>query len=202
MAAKKKDLTNNWAAEFADYPQIAILERRMESPDDPGTQPILLKDDPTPSCAELQHYAQSKGNRICVRCKVPFRKWYTRWINATVPNRLHGVEYNKGYVKVFVDELRNKDQVSDLAATLDQTVRRGEKGSGVLVKIPFPLYCEIKLKELGRRLARDKSAKLMRDDLADATGAALGDEAGDSVSKFVTEYKRPKSTVQEELAES
>lgn len=198
-AAASKTLA--FTDQFKDFPNAHILERRLQNPDDPGTQPIYLRDDPRPACAEVQHFLKSGGKARCVVCKLPFRRWYLRWINSQVPNRLHSITFTKGYVKVMKDELADADQISDLAATVDQTVRRGEKGQGVLVKIPFAAYCQIKQAELARRDARDKSAKKVREDLADAIGSSLGDEAGESVSNMVAEFRRPRSTVQEEMGD-
>jgi hypothetical protein len=187
--------------DFSDYPNVAVLERRMENPEDPGSMPIFLKDEPRPSCGELQHFARSNGAALCVRCKTPFRRWYVRWINSSVPNRLHAIVHNKAYVKVMKSELVDVDQISDLAPSVDDTVRKGEKGQIVLVKIPFRAYAAIKAKERERRGSRERSAKHVRDDLAESIGAQMGDEAGDAVSKFTTEFSRPASTVASEMAE-
>lgn len=197
-AAKKK----GGALEgFEDYPNVGVLERRLEHPEDPGSTPIYLSDEKRPSCGELSHVARSKGAAKCVICKTPFRRWYLRWINSSVPNRLHGIVFHKAYVKVTKDELVDVDQIADLAPSVDQTVRKGEKGQIVLVKIPFLAYAAIKAKERDRRSSRERSAKKVREDLADAAGASLGDEAGDSVSKMVTEFSRPASTAEAEMAE-
>lgn len=194
-APPKKDALND----FSDYPNVSVLERRLENPDDPGTLPIYLTDDPRPSCGEIQHYEASKHGAKCLRCKVPFRRWYVRWINSSVPNRLHAIVHNKGYVKVAKSELVDVDQIADLAPSLDDTVRKGERQQIVLVKIPFRAYAEIKRKEREKRSSRERNAKQVREDLADAAGASLGDEAGDTVSKFVTEFSRPTSTVESEM---
>lgn len=185
--------------EFADFPDIALLERRLEHPEDPGSQPIYLKDDPKPSCDEVQHFAKAKGKSLCPICRVPFRRWKVRSVNSAMPNRLHGIIHTKRYVKVRKDELADPDQIADLVAGVDEFARRGEGGKIVLVKIPFMAYAAIKLRELDARMRRDRNPQNMKSDLADAAGSALGDEAGDSISKMQAEFSRPSSTIQDEL---
>lgn len=190
----------NLGDEFADFPNIAVLERRLESPGDAGSEPIYLKDDPRPSCAEIQHFAKARGKSTCPVCRTPFRKWYVRSINAGVPHRLHHVTYSKGYVKVTIDELADKDQVSDLQPSgLDNVARRGDGGKIVLVKMPFMAYAKIKLRESSIRHDRMHSATRQKDELADAAGHAMGDEAGQTISRMRAEFTRPHSTVQDEL---
>ncbi len=186
--------------EFADFPDIALLERRLEHPDDPGSTPIFLKDDPQPSCDEIQHFAKAKGKGVCPICRVAFRRWKVRSINSAMPNRLHGVIHNKRYIKVRKDELADPDQIADLVQNgLDEFARRGEGGKIVLVKMPFMAYAAIKLRELDARMRRDRNPQKMKSDLADAAGSALGDEAGETISKMQAEFSRPSSTIQDEL---
>lgn len=187
--------------EFADFPNVAVLERRLEHPGDPGSAPIYLLGETQPSCGEIQHFAKSKGKDVCVVCRVPFRRWYIRSINAGMPNRLHAVTYTKGYVKVLRSELADPDQISDLQAGLDEVARRGDGGKIVLAKIPFKAYAAIKLRELELRQSRERNAKKQQAELADAAGQALGDEAGDSISKMQATFSRTASTIQDELAD-
>lgn len=184
---------------FKDYPDVALLERRLEHPDDPGSVPIYLKDDPRPSCDEVQHFAKARGKGSCPVCAVPFRRWKIRSVNSAMPNRLHGILHHKRYVKVRKDELMDPDLIPDLAAGTDEFVRRGEGGKIVVVKMPFPYYAAIKLRELAQRQERMSNAQKVKSDLADDAGSALGDEAGDSISKMSADFSRPRSTVQDEL---
>src|SRR5581483_8878422 len=186
--------------DFADFPNVAVLERRLEHPDDPGSQPIYLKDDPRPACDELAHAWRAMSKTLCPVCKVPFRKWKIRTINAGMPNRLHSITHHKGYVKVMLDELADREQLADLASTTDQTVRRGENGKLVVVNMPFKAYALIKRKEYEQRKSREQSASAIKSDLADQAGQSLGDEAGETIHrKFVGTVEASRSTIQDEM---
>lgn len=172
---------------FKDFPAIKILERRMESPDQPGSLPIRLRDEPS----QLE---DPQGKK---------RTWYLRWINAGQDGRYSQVVDAMGYVPVKTSELQNRDAVAGMFADktdADPVVRRGDRGQEVLVKMPLELYTAIKRKQRDLRERRSTNAKRVRSDLADAAGAQLGDEAGETIAKeFSIDVRRKRSTLGEEI---
>lgn len=168
---------------FKDYPAIAVIERRFSDPNDPGSLPILLADEDRHACLNTDHQAKLRENATtCFKCKKPLRKWIVRWVNTSIEERWGQIK-SKGYVPVEVKELNDTQDVSDLvqrAETSGETyVRRGDRGQEVLCKMPLELYIYLKRAQRESQKLRANSKKAMREDLAEAAGAELGDEAGD-----------------------
>lgn len=184
---KPAGLSSALLEKYQDFPAIKILERRMESPDQPGSLPIRLKEEPS----QLE---DPQGKR---------RIWYLRWVNAGQDGRYAQVVDAMGYVPVHASELQNRDAVAGLFADkgdADPVVRRGDRGQEVLVKMPLELYTAIKRKQRDLRERRATNARRVKADLADAAGAQLGDEAGEMVSKdFSIDVRRRRSTLGEEI---
>lgn len=172
---------------YKGFKGIAVLERRLNNPDLPGSLPIRLKDEPT--------YVQDPHGKR--------RLWYLRWINGGEAGRFSQVTDAMGYVPVRVDELQNQESVIGLAESKDGIVRRGDKGQEVLVKMPLELYTAIKSRQQDARHRRSRNAKLVKEDLANAAGRSLGSEAGDTIhDDFSLEVKRSKrTTIGAELGE-
>lgn len=163
---------------YKDFPGIAVLERRMDAPDLPGTLPIRLKDEPS-------HVQDPQGKK---------RIWYVRWINC-VDGRYSQVTDAMGYVPVRVEELQNRESVIGLSDAKDGIVRRGDRGQEVLVKMPLEVYTRIKARQQELRTKRSRNAKAVREDLANIAGAQLGSQAGDMVhDEFSVEVKRGRRT--------
>lgn len=165
--------------EFKDFKGIAVLQRRLQDPDLPGSVAIRLKDEPS-------YLADPHGKK---------RRWYVRWINAAEAGRFSQITDVMGYVAVRVDELQNAEGVMGGLESKDGKVRRGDRGGEVLVKMPLKLYTAIKQRQQEARQKRSRNAKLVREDLANAAGQQLGSEAGDTVhDEFSVEIKRGKRT--------
>jgi hypothetical protein len=172
-AKPAKDVNAALLEEFADFPGIEIVERRLENPDMPGSLPIRLKDEPT----EAQDPHSKK------------RRWYLRWINASIPSRFHTVTQGRGYVPVLWDELVSRDDIADRFEGAGAQVRRGDRGQEVLVKMPYPLYLAVKRREREKALERLRSGKKVKDDVAQATATEYGDEAGAFAYDLVGEVR-------------
>jgi hypothetical protein len=164
---------------YKDFKGIAVVERRLQDPELPGSVPIRLKDEST-------YLQDPRGAK---------RKWYVRWINAAEAGRYSLVTETMGYVPVRVEELQNADAIMGIAESKDGIVRRGDRGSEVLVKMPLELYTAIKRKQEEKRSKRARNAKAVKEDLANLAGRAVGSEAGDFVHDDMTvEVKRGRRT--------
>lgn len=167
------DLVARLREEFADFPRLDVLERRLVNPEIPTSVPIRLKDEPP-------EHEDPTGAR---------RRWYLRWINTSMPNRFHTVKTQRGYVPVLWEELQDKEQISDRFEGARE-VRRGDRGQEVLCKIPLPYYLMIKAREREALLKRAQSRTAMQDDLSTAAASRYGDEAAETVRGFVGEGVR------------
>jgi hypothetical protein len=170
---------------YKDFPGIAVLERRLENPDLPGSLPIRLKDEPT-------HAQDPHGKK---------RIWYLRWVDTGENGRYSMVTDVHGYVPVRVEELQSAVSTIGAADTKDGIVRRGDKGREVLCKIPLELYNAIKSEQQRVRERRSRNARAVKHDIASAAGVALGDEAGQTISdEFSLEVKHGRGTLGGELS--
>jgi hypothetical protein len=167
---------------FKDFPAINVLTRRFNDPSDPGSAPILLKDEAPDACTNTDHQTRLKpGATTCHLCRRPARKWYVRYFNLAMEGRNSQMR-EKGYVPVELKELQSSDDVSDLFRSKDDTfVRRGDRGQELLAKTPLEALLYVKRLQRDRRMADSISAKQLRSDLAEAAGAELGDEAGQTI---------------------
>lgn len=169
---------------FKDFPAIDLVDRRLEHPYDAGSVPILLVDEPENSCDDIGHAYRHKPNALlCKLCtpKRPFRVWYVRWINAGEPERWSRVR-KRGYVKVLVKELQNRDDVIGLQdAKDDDPVTRGDRKQELLAKKPFPYYIEERREKQAREEARKKSKQALKESLVASAERAFGDEAGQTM---------------------
>jgi hypothetical protein len=167
---------------FKDFPALNVLTRRFNDPSDPGSQPILLKDEASDACTNTDHQTKLKlGAVTCALCGRPARRWYVRYFNLGMEGR-HSQMREKGYVPVEVKELQSADDVSDLYRSKEDTyVRRGDRGQEILAKTPLEGVLYVKRLQRDKRMADSISPKKMKADLAEAAGAELGDEAGQTI---------------------
>lgn len=188
---------------FKDFPSIDVLDRRMLDPHDPGSLPILFKDDPDPCCGDIGHaYKAKPGALKCPTCKVPFVKWYKRWINAGEPERWSTVRA-RGFVKAQKKQLRDADDVPGMSdAAENDYVTRGDRKQEVLAYLPFPYFIEIK-REKQRQYEARQNPKKMKAEITEEAGrdSRYGDEGASALhdSLKVEEFKRHKTTLGEEL---
>lgn len=189
-------------AKFKDYPAFDVITRRFNDPNDPGSLPILLKEDPDNPCHNSDH--QNKlpaGAAKCAFCRKAARYWHVRYFNLAQEGRRSQMR-NKGYLYVEVSDLKDINEVSDLFRSKEDTfVRRGDRGQEVLGKIPLELYNEIKRRAQAQRAARLDSKQAMQDDLSEAAGTQLGAEAGDAIhggAIKVERMTRHRTTLEEE----
>ena len=191
---------NALKAAFAEYPALDVLERRLLHPNDPGSLPILLQDDPDPCCGDFGHAYNAKPNAAkCPTCKVPFRRWYIRWVNVGEANRAMVIR-DRGYLPVKVSELKHAEDVMGLNADTSAIVTRGDKKSEVLYKRPFTYHIEIKRKQLQQQNAR-RTPKSLKADLVASADRALGDEGAQTLHNnlHVEEFKTVRSTLADEV---
>jgi hypothetical protein len=192
------------AERFKDFPNIDVLSRRFNDPNEPGSLPILLKDEPAHACVNSEHMNRLKPGAVtCHLCKQPARKWYVRWFNLGMEGR-NAQMRSKGYIGVEVKELRDSGDVADLysdRSDKDTLVRRGDRGQELLAKIPLEAYNYIKGRQRDAWNARAMSGKRLKQDLAEAAGAELGDEAGQTISDGgikIEKMTRSKTTLGDE----
>src|SRR5205823_3525228 len=144
-----------------------------------------LKDEAAPVCLNSEHWTkyadQIEAGRVkCPGCKLPFRTWYVRWINAGEENRWSTIKA-RGYVRIEISELPDSDEIATLyGSDRDSFVRRGDKGAEILCKIPFPYFIAFQRKKEALRKRR-RTAKVLHTELAEEAGRELGAEAGDFV---------------------
>ena len=186
---------------FAAYPELQIWERHMLDPNDPGSLPILLKDDPSPACGDLGHALKAKPFAMkCPTCRIPFRLWYVRWGNLAEQERWSTLKH-RGYIKVHVKDLRDVDEIAGLTDSKpDDMVTRGDKRGEALVKKPFGYYVESQ-REKERLLKARRNPKRVKSELAESAGRDIGDEAGQTIHDHlhIEQDIRHKSTLAEEL---
>jgi hypothetical protein len=190
------------AERFKDFPAIDVLTRRFENPGDPGSLPILLKDESSDTCVNTEHHNRLKaGATRCHLCKKPARKWYVRWANFGQEGRAGQIRA-KGYVAVEIRDLQNSDDVADLyRSDKDNLVRRGDRGQEILVKMPLEAYNFVKGKQRDQWNAKAISNLQLKKDLAEAAGNELGDEAGQAIEDGgiqIESMKRTRTTLGEE----
>lgn len=167
---------------FKEYPAIDLIGRQLAAPGDPGTLPILLRDEDRDACTNSDHQWNLKpGASKCHMCGKPARKWHVRTINTGIEGRWASIKA-RGYIPVEIAELRDREDVGDLVeGTADSYARRGDTGREVLVKRPLELHLAIKRTEWEKRNEGMRSKKKLRESLAEAAGAEMGDEAGQTI---------------------
>lgn len=197
---------------FKDYPEYKIWERRLADPNDPGTLPILLRDDPEKCCGDLGHALKAKSfAKICPVCvhpdsgkrNLPFRRWYVRWGNLGEQERWSTLK-SRGYIKTFVKDLRDADEISGLTdAKPEDLVTRGDRRSEVLVRKPFGFFVEEKREQARLRKAR-MTPKRLKADVVENASSKFGDEAAESIHKSlqIEEVTTHHTTLGEELGSS
>lgn len=166
---------------FKDFKNIDVLSRRFHSPNLPGSLPILLKDESPASCTNSEHMNRLKPGAATCQCGLPARRWYVRWFNLGKENR-NAEMRALAYEPVQIVELMDANDISDLyRSSADVYVRRGDHGKEVLAKLPLTAYNVIKAKQRQQWNETSIKPKKVRESLAEAAGAALGDEAGQSI---------------------
>jgi hypothetical protein len=168
--------------EFKDFPALEVLSRRFINPNDPGSQPILLKDESPNVCVNSDHMNKLQaGDTACRICGKPARIWIVRWFNLTIDGRNAQMKA-KGYVPVRIAELPDANDISDLYRSKDdEHVRRGDHGREILAKMPLKAFLIIKERQREHWNKTAISPKKVKESLAEAAGAELGDEAGQMI---------------------
>lgn len=170
---------------FKDYPGITAFNRAYESPEGPGSLPILLIDEDANSCIDSFHQGQLRiGVPKCHLCGKPARLWYLRHVNTKQIGRVAAIRA-KGLIPVRMEEVQRKDEIADLMAdSADGLVHTGINGAKVLYKIPLDLYNARKREERRIREKRGKNTKQVRADIANDAAArpGFGSEAADAIN--------------------
>lgn len=193
---------------FKDYPNFDVISRRLLDPNDPGSLPILLKDEAPQSCINTDHQRILRpGATKCHLCKLKARKWHVHYCNSDIPGRWSTMKA-KGYLPVLVNELADTEDVADLHKQQEETgqmyVRRGDRGREILMKIPLEIYTHVKTAQADRLRASMKNTKALRAELAERAGAELGDEAGEYIHRGgvqVESMTRERTTLGQEAGE-
>lgn len=192
---------------FKDYAAIDVISRRFTDPNDPGSLPILLKDESRDACVNSDHQNKLRpAATVCHLCKKPARKWYVRWINTQWEGRWSAIK-SKGYEPVEVSQLTDEQDVADLVKQKETEgkvyVRRGDRGHEILCRMPLELFNYIKRAQRETLKARGNSKRQQQDDLAEAAGAELGDEAGQTFHDGgvrIESMKRERVSLEDEAA--
>lgn len=133
-----------------DPKRVGIWERRLVNPGRESTVPVVLKDE----------------------------SFTTRWVNTVVEGRFFRATHEQGWEPVRPDELM--DSPEDLGfQTVGSTIRRGDKGVEVLMKMPTVVF-----KKIQRRKAQLEldSMRKTREQLSNAAAQRYGSNAGDWAS--------------------
>lgn len=186
-------------ARFKDFPAVDIIKRRFSNPNDPGSLPILLKDEPQNACVNSEHVNRLRMNDTnCRFCGRPVRSWFVYWANTAREGRWANIKA-KGFVPVEVSELSDANEVADRVKNpSDNYVRRGDSGKEILCKQPLLLWLHIKRQQEEVRAARFGSKKAVAADLAESAGREFGDEAGQTLHDggiAIESMRRTKSTL-------
>lgn len=153
--------------QFADWPDIDTLERRLQDPHLESSAPVKFTDE-----VHLPKGAKPK--------------WYKRWIDTHIPSRLQILTQpgGGGYRKATWDLIANRSEIADRDETNhDNVVRRGDKGRYVLIYMPFVYWERIKTQQAIKRNEKERagmagiaaaqaSAPGKLGGLGDASGAA------------------------------
>lgn len=187
---------------FGDFPALEVLTRRYNDPSDPGSLPILLKDENDHCCQNTDHQLRlPAGATACPRCKLSARKWRVRWFNLDVDGRSSQMRA-LGYIGVPMAMLKDANDVADLyRSDRDTYVRRGDRGQEILGYQPLEAHNAIKAKQREQRESAMRSSKRLRDELAENAGKELGDEAGQAIHDGdirVESMKRHRATLGDE----
>lgn len=146
------------AAEFADYPAISMVTRRMVD-GVRASSDIRLKRD-----ADVEDEDQ--------------RYWTLHWFNLGKENRAQEMT-DRGWVKTHWDELQNVESIAS-AVQQDEYVRRGDRGLEVLGKMPRKLWDHLKRREAAAASGLLSSESRMRNHLANTTSVAAGKAGGNA----------------------
>lgn len=184
---------------FKDFPAIDVVKRRFSNPNDPGSLPILLKDEAATACTNSEHINRLRFNDASCRfCGRPVRQWFVYWANTSREGRWANIKA-KGYVPVEVSDLQDENEVADrVKHPGDNYVRRGDSGKEILCKQPLMLWLHIQRQQEEVRAARFGSKKAVAADLAESAGREFGDEAGQSLHDggiSIESMRRTKSTL-------
>lgn len=211
-AAKKPAIplttVDDLRARFKGLPNFDVISRRLLDPNDPGSLPILLKDEAPRACINTDHQRVLRpGATKCHLCKQPARIWHVHYCNSDIPGRWSTMKA-KGYLPVLVSELADQEDVADLHKQQEDSgqmyVRRGDRGREILMKIPLEIYTHVKTAQADRVRASMKNTKALRAELAERAGAELGDEAGEYIHRGgvqVESMTRERTTLGQEAGE-
>lgn len=106
--------------------------------------------------------------------------WDTRWFNSRLASNRIWEAKEKGWTGVLPSELDNPEQIGGFTVSPDGYVVRGEKGEELLMKYPSDWRLRLMKAKAQRNIDALKHQKA---DAATAAGRALGDQAGEFLSR-------------------
>lgn len=174
---KQAAMDAEWAAlraEFADIPNIDVLEHRiLVGTDAPAALRLKagLHGIPEPSVAEDPH------------AETTF--WKLRWFNFAIEGRAEQF-VQEGYQKVLREELLDAESIPNMH-TDSPHVRKGERGLEVLGKIPRKVFEYKKRRDAMRSGHMMQSESALRDHVSNNVASMAGrtggnaDQAGSTV---------------------
>lgn len=139
--------------------QMRLIERRLKNPNVTDDRTILLKD----------------------------KSLVIHIFNGEKAGRLYHAVHRLGWRPLHVDELVAREQIGDISTTKEGWVVRGEKGREMFMVMPRDAFNKIARKKVDmreRKSLHKQGARRQREEVAEATAAQFGDQAGEEVRKF------------------
>jgi hypothetical protein len=147
--------------EFADVPNIGVFEQRVRYGTDASTG-IRLK--AAPGGIPEPTFGEDPSGDSCY--------WKLRWFNFGMEGRSEQFRA-EGYEKVRIEDLQDPESIP-ARSTADEFVRRGERGTEVLGKMPRKLYDYKKKRDALRSSGLLTSESRLQDHLANSVASQAG----------------------------
>lgn len=133
-----------------------------------------------------------EGNPFAdTRVEIPLRepgRWALKEANDHAdPNRHYTIVHLEGWVPVIPSDLADgvTPEALGYRVSEDGFLVKGERNSERLYKMPAEAFKRIQFRKAEANKRGTGSQKAVREDIASATGAALGDEAGTFVQRHL-----------------
>jgi hypothetical protein len=174
--------------EFKDVPNIEVLAHRLQHgvADAPA---LRLK--VSPAGLPEPTIAEDPRGETCY--------WKLRWFNFGIEGRAERFRA-EGYLKVEKSELQDPDSLPSLS-TIDQYVRKGERGLEVLGKIPRKVFAFKKKRDALRNGRMLTSEAAMRDHVSNQVASLAGNSGGNADQAGSTVQSQFSMTIKEQPKE-
>ena len=137
-------------------PKVEVLDRRLQSPFGSPSASVALTEP----------------------------GWVCRWFNAALAADRIWKAKHEGWQGVLPAELADREQIGGFQVSPDGFVVRGDKGQELLMKLPADWQQRIATAKAEQN-TRNMRPGVMKREVAEAAGRAMGDEAGSFVDRNV-----------------